>query len=93
MFRLIRDPGLEYECFLVGLIYSGLDLSEIAAARFNDFEVIELQGGEVCHTLTVTKRVRKLNERYAHQKAQVVEIINENRTSGKTEVPFCCVKK
>ena len=65
LFRLIRDPGLEYECFLVGLIYSGLDLSEIAAARFNDFEVIELQGGEVCHTLTVTKRVRKLNERYS----------------------------
>ena len=65
LFLLLNDPDLLYESFIVGLLYSGLDLAEIAAARFGDFTVLEMQGGDVCYTLVVTKRVRKLHDRYS----------------------------
>lgn len=65
LFLLLKDPNRLYESFLVGLLYSGLDLAEIAAARFADFTVLEMQGGDVCYTLVVSKRVRKLHDRYS----------------------------
>lgn len=65
LFLLLKNSDLLYESFIVGLIYSGMDLSEIAAARFGDFAVLEMQDGDVCYTLVVSKRVRKLHDRYS----------------------------
>lgn len=65
LFLLLKNSVLLYESFIVGLIYSGMDLSEIAAARFGDFAVLEMQDGDVCYTLVVSKRVRKLHDRYS----------------------------
>ena len=65
LFLLLKNLYFLYESFIVGLIYSGMDLSEIAAARFGDFAVLEMQDGDVCYTLVVSKRVRKLHDRYS----------------------------
>lgn len=65
LFLLLKNSDFLYESFIVGLIYSGMDLSEIAAARFGDFAVLEMQDGDVCYTLVVSKRVRKLHDRYS----------------------------
>lgn len=63
-FDLLNHDHL-YELFLVSLIYSGLAPSEIAAARYGDFNVLVLSNNCRCYTLLVTQRVRKLHHRFS----------------------------
>lgn len=64
LFCILQQPVHLYEYFLVALLYSGMDVSEIAAACFGDFDVLEF-GHQCCYTLTITRRVRKLTERHS----------------------------
>lgn len=64
LFHLLKQPEFLFEWFIVSLIYSGLDLADIAAARFDEFEVLSWENGE-CYTLLVTRRARKTNQRYS----------------------------
>lgn len=71
LFKLLEDPSHLYELFIVSLYYSGLDAAEIAALRFDDFEVLTFRTG-CCYTLLVSQRIRKLHQRYS-----TVSAINE----------------
>lgn len=64
LFRILGQPALLYEYFLVALLYSGMDAAEIAAACFGDFDVLKFNG-QCCYTLIITRRVRKLHKRYS----------------------------
>lgn len=71
LFKLLEEPSHLYELFIVSLYYSGLDAAEIAALRFDDFEVLTFRTG-CCYTLLVSQRIRKLHQRYS-----TVSAINE----------------
>lgn len=64
LFRILEQPEHLYEYFLVSLLYAGMDVCEIAAACFGDFDVLEFSG-QCCYTLTITRLVRKLHARYS----------------------------
>lgn len=64
LFKILSEPDCLYALFLVSLMYSGLDLCEIAALRFGDVQQICLPKSS-CYCLTVDKMVRKLDKRYS----------------------------
>lgn len=64
-FELLHQGRHLYELFMVSLIYSGLAPSEIAAARYGDFDVLVLSNNCHCYTLLITQRVRKLHQRFS----------------------------
>lgn len=64
-FELLHQGRHLYELFMVSLIYSGLAPSEIASARYGDFDVLVLSNNCHCYTLLVTQRVRKLHQRFS----------------------------
>ena len=64
LFRMLEQPDRSYEYLLIALIYAGMDPAEIAAACFGDFDVLTF-GDQHCYTLTITRRIRKLNKRHS----------------------------
>lgn len=56
LFTLLSDQGYYYEQLIVALVYSGLDLREIAALTYDDIDQLTLCN-EICLTITVDKIV------------------------------------
>ena len=64
LFRLLSAPEHLYDLFWVSLLYSGMDSSDISGQTFGDFDVLTLRDGSCCYTITIVRRVRKVDERY-----------------------------
>ena len=64
VFDVLSVPDRLYDRWIISLLYSGLDYSEIAAHTFNDFRAFDL-GHETCDYLLVQRKMRKLRDRYS----------------------------
>ena len=73
LFRLLFEPEHLYDLFWVALLYSGMDPSDIAGQTYGDIEELTLQDGSCCYTILISRRVRKLHDRYS-----TLQATNEN---------------
>lgn len=73
LFQLLIDPGRLYDLFWVALLYCGMDPADIAGQIYGDIEELTLQGGSCCYTILISRRVRKLHDRYS-----TLQATNEN---------------
>lgn len=73
LFRLLFEPEHLYDLFWVALLYSGMDPSDIAGQTYGDIEELTLRDGSCCYTILISRRVRKLNDRYS-----TLQATNEN---------------
>ena len=65
LFQLLIDPGRLYDLFWVALLYSGADPADIAGQTYGDIDELALQDGSCCYTILISRRVRKLHDRYS----------------------------
>lgn len=73
LFQLLIDPGRLYDLFWVALLYSGADPADIAGQTYGDIDELALQDGNCCYTILISRRVRKLHDRYS-----TLQATNEN---------------
>lgn len=73
LFQLLFAPERLYDLFWISLLYSGMDPSDIAGQTYGDIEELTLQDGSCCYTILISRRVRKLNDRYS-----TLQATNEN---------------
>lgn len=73
LFGLLFAPERLYDLFWISLLYSGMDPSDIAGQTYGDIEELTLQDGSCCYTILISRRVRKLNDRYS-----TLQATNEN---------------
>ena len=73
LFRLLFEPEHLYDLFWVALLYCGMDPADIAGQIYGDIEELALQDGSCCYTVLISRRVRKLNDRYS-----TLQATNEN---------------
>ena len=65
LFRLLFEPEHLYDLFWVALLYSGADPADIAGQTYGDIEELTLRDGSCCYTILISRRVRKLHDRYS----------------------------
>lgn len=65
LFQLLSDPARLYDLFWIALLYSGMDPADIAGQTYGDIEELALQDGNRCYSILISRRVRKLNDRYS----------------------------
>ena len=73
LFRLLFEPEHLYDLFWVALLYSGADPADIAGQTYGDIEELTLRDGSCCYTILISRRVRKLHDRYS-----TLQATNEN---------------
>lgn len=73
LFRLLFEPEHLYDLFWVALLYSGADPADISGQTYGDIEELTLQDGSCCYTILISRRVRKLHDRYS-----TLQATNEN---------------
>lgn len=73
LFQLLFTPERLYDLFWISLLYSGMDPADIAGQTYGDIEELTLQDGSCCYTILISRRVRKLNDRYS-----TLQATNEN---------------
>ena len=73
LFGLLFEPEHLYDLFWVALLYSGADPADIAGQTYGDIEELTLQDGSCCYTILISRRVRKLHDRYS-----TLQATNEN---------------
>ena len=73
LFQLLIDPGRLYDLFWVALLYCGMDPADIAGQTYGDIDELALQDGSCCYTILISRRVRKLHDRYS-----TLQATNEN---------------
>ena len=73
LFQLLFAPERLYDLFWISLLYSGMDPSDIAGQTYGDIEELTLQDGSCCYTILISRRVRKLHDRYS-----TLQATNEN---------------
>lgn len=65
LFGLLFEPEHLYDLFWVALLYSGADPADIAGQTYGDIEELTLRDGSCCYTILISRRVRKLHDRYS----------------------------
>ena len=73
LFQLLIDPGRLYDLFWVALLYSGADPADTSGQTYGDIDELALQDGNCCYTILISRRVRKLHDRYS-----TLQATNEN---------------
>lgn len=73
LFGLLFEPEHLYDLFWVALLYSGADPADISGQTYGDIEELTLRDGSCCYTILISRRVRKLNDRYS-----TLQATNEN---------------
>lgn len=73
LFGLLFEPEHLYDLFWVALLYSGADPADIAGQTYGDIEELTLRDGSCCYTILISRRVRKLHDRYS-----TLQATNEN---------------
>ena len=73
LFGLLFEPEHLYDLFWVALLYSGADPADISGQTYGDIEELTLRDGSCCYTILISRRVRKLHDRYS-----TLQATNEN---------------
>lgn len=73
LFGLLFKPEHLYDLFWVALLYSGADPADISGQTYGDIEELTLRDGSCCYTILISRRVRKLHDRYS-----TLQATNEN---------------